>query len=129
MYETYIVGISPPSLDFNLVDGEGYWIYSTSARTLNLQGDYPTGKKTIKVDVPAGGGWALIGLTSLKTWRASDIFEMCTNGSISVVVGWNPASHVYESYFVGLPFTDFLIPPGRGFWIHCAQGTELTYDA
>ncbi|MBN1678490.1 MAG: PKD domain-containing protein [Candidatus Thermoplasmatota archaeon] len=127
--KTFVVGISPSSMDFDIFEGEGYWVYSTSSKTIHLQGDCPTGTKTVKIDVPTGGGWALIGLTSLKTWHASDIYDMLTSGSISVLYGFDPVSKTYEMFIPGLPFTDFLIPSGRAFWVYCSSGTELTYEA
>lgn len=124
--ESFVVGISPPTSDFDIVEGRGYWVYSSEAKPAELIGGVPGGIRTIVIE---SEGWAIVGLTSLKTWHASNILEMCTEGHVDAVVGFDPASQTYKMYAQGLPFTDFLIPPGRASWIYCGAGTVLTYAA
>ncbi|HEX9907773.1 MAG TPA: hypothetical protein VGB78_04815 [Thermoplasmata archaeon] len=126
----YYVGASPPGSNFPIEEGEGYWIYSGTAKTLTLEGDLPTGEQSYYIGVPASGGWALVGLTSLKTtWNASDIPMMYSvAGGIRVVASWDPRMQTYESYYPGVPTTDFRLVPGWAFWCWCTASGTLSYD-
>ena len=124
--KTYLVGVSPPFKDFAIEEGTGYWIMVSSAMTLHVYGDIPTGSQSRTID---GSGWALIGLNSLKTWLASDIPAMYSGGKVYQVVIFEAPYHIYKSYNVLLPFTDFSIPPGCGIWIFVDGGGTLSYNA
>ena len=127
--EGYIVGISPPSADFAILGSTGYWVYSGTAKNISLDGVIPTETQSMPITVPAGGGWAMIGLASLNTWNASDIPGMFNiSDSIPMVVGYDPVNKTYHAYYTGIPFTDFALAPGEACWIWCGESGTLSYD-
>ncbi|MBN1678498.1 MAG: hypothetical protein JW880_08175, partial [Candidatus Thermoplasmatota archaeon] len=128
--KSFIVGISPPPLDFAIVEGLGYWVYSNSVQTLSLQGLAPTGTYTVPITVPGGGGWALICPLTLSTAKyASAIPPGYSGSTISTVAMYDAVSKTYKVYYTGLPFTDYLLIPGQALWIYCAGSGTLTLSA
>ena len=127
---TYIVGLSPQTADFQIVWAMGYWVYASAAIPLALHGNLPTGTREIVIDVPEGGGWAMLGLATLRTdLHASDIPEMANiSGIISLVAYFDPLTGVYRSYIVGLPITDYPLVPGRAYWCYIAGDVTLTFN-
>jgi peptide/nickel transport system substrate-binding protein len=128
--KTYIVGISPPTYDFAIVENYGYWIYAPASRSLTLYGNTPTESQYRAVDVVSGGGWAMVSLASLRTdWMASDLVAMYTPaGAVTLVAWYDPSTGTYKTYIPGLSFTDFALAPGRGYWIYCNEDGTMTYD-
>jgi hypothetical protein len=128
--KSFIVGISPPALDFAIVEGLGYWIYSGSVQTLHLQGLAPSGSYSVPITVPSGGGWALICPLTLSTAKyASSIPPGYSGGTISTVAMYDPVLKTYKVYYTGLPFTDYLLVPGQGLWLYCSASGTLTMSA
>jgi hypothetical protein len=120
----YIVGLSPPCNDFAIAESTGYWIYSNSAKVIQLQGSYAS--ITQVREIP-DKGWAIVGFnTRSLTWHASNVPSMFTDGNVSVVAHLLPSGS-YESYIAGLPATDFLLAPGVGYWCYFTSGGSLTY--
>jgi hypothetical protein len=105
-------------------------VYSNSAKNLVLQGAVPTALYQNKVvDVPATGGWVLIGFCSKNTTRvAQDLAGMYTGGTISTVVKWNAATGLYTTHIMGLPLNNFVLTPGLGFWIYVNGDGLFHYD-
>jgi PKD repeat protein len=126
-YKTFIVGL--PLNDFNILPSSGYWVYSASATTLTLQGTTPTVEQTKSITVPAGGGWAIIGMCSMNTgWKAVNLASMYSGASMTTVVMWNSATQTYTTYIVGLPLNNFSLVPGAGYWIYVNGSGTLTYN-
>jgi hypothetical protein len=127
--KNYIVGVSPPPMNFPIVSGMGYWVFVNVNESITLLGAAPTTQQTITVNVPATGGWAMIGLSTMKTtFKASNLAAMCTGGAIKTVASFNNALKTYKSYIVGgPPPTDFAIVPGNGYWIYCTGPLVMTY--
>jgi ABC-type transport system substrate-binding protein len=124
--KTYIVGISPPTLDFSLVPGVGYWVFADAAETLLIYGSLPVGIQSVEIHVPAGGGWYPFVFLGLKTHHASEIPGMFS-GTVSLVAAFDLVTKVYKTYIVGIPMTDFVILPGQAIWIFCGTGGTLSY--
>jgi hypothetical protein len=128
----FIVGVGvPPGLDFVILPGTGYWIYiNKGVENITLFGTMPTGPQTMNVTVPPNGGWASIGLCSLKTtFKASDLPGICTGGRILVVAGFDNILKVYKTYIVGgPPSTDIYLVPGHACWIYCNGNLTMTYN-
>ncbi|MGQ9652134.1 MAG: PKD domain-containing protein [Phycisphaerae bacterium] len=125
--KVFIVGISPPALDFALNPQEGYWIYAGSARTIVLYGDEPTDIQLRYIDVPEAGGWAIVGIPSLNTTvKASNLAESYSGG-VSLVAAYDAALGTYKTYIPGLPLPDFYLSPGMGVWLWCLGDGVLTY--
>ncbi|MBN1677759.1 MAG: FG-GAP repeat protein [Candidatus Thermoplasmatota archaeon] len=124
----FVVGISPPPLDFTINPSEGYWVYTGATRTLELYGETPTAPQTRSIVVPATGGFAIIGITSLDaTLMASDVPGMYSGGSITVVDSWNAAASTWWAYYPGLPFTDYPLTPGLAAFIWCTESGTFSY--
>lgn len=131
VYKSYIVGV--PVNDFTIDPSTGYWINVPSGtRTLTLYGVVPSAiaNQTRAISFPAGGGWAIIGFSSLKTtMHAADIPKMwnITNG-ITTVARYNPATKTYTSWLSVIPtVNNFLLVPGQAYWILCTSSGTLSY--
>lgn len=125
----YIVGVSPPSADFAIVPGVGYWVNTGSHERMNLKGNIPTSKQSKHISVPSGGGWAAVGFESLNTSRyASDIPNMLNvTGGVSKVAAYDSVTGVYSTYLVGVPPSDFLLAPGQAYWCFFNVNVTLSY--
>jgi len=126
--EFYAVGLSPPFKDFPLRPSLGYYIHVRVAEVLNITGWVPTTRQSIDIVVPPSGGWALLGFASLKPRHASEVPGMFIGGKASIVIGFSEASQLYHPYLPALPFTDFVIYPGHGFWVHLTTSATWAYD-
>jgi parallel beta-helix repeat protein len=130
---SYIVG-GPPPTDFEIGLGVGYWIYSAVEKNLTLLG-YSPGKYSsysFGLDVPSGGGWVCIGLTSLDEFRhASDIASYVSGAHAKFLCKYNATSDQYMSYVFGFspPAFDFNVVPGDAMWMWVdAPGGTLSYS-
>jgi hypothetical protein len=125
-YKTYIVGL--PLNDFAIMPSTGYWIFAAAAKSIKVVGDLShTSPVTRSITIPAGGGWAIVGLNSMNTtWKASNLAAMYSGG-ITNVVRWNPASQTYTTYVVGLPLNNFALVPGAAYWVYCSNSGTLSY--
>ncbi len=130
--KTYTVGVSPPFKDFAIAGSTGYWIFCGAARTLALQGSFPTTTQTRSITVPASGGWVIVGFNSLSTtMKASNIPSMWSVPSgVSIVAAYNPVTMEYQTWTPGSPpFKDFYLVPGNAYWVYfTSSGGTLTYN-
>jgi len=125
----YYVGISPPTYDFDIEPCLGYWISVTGSKTITLAGYEASGMVYTFVDVPSGGGWAILGVPSLETGlMASDVAAMY-EGDITAVAAFNAVTKTYQTYYPAIPPTDFAVAPGSGMWLMCLTGEWFTYAA
>lgn len=127
--KTYIVGVSPASCDFVIEDSTAYWIYAGAHEKIKLNGSVPSVQQIKSLDVPAGGGWVLIGLESLSILRnASDIVSMIdAPQGASSVASYDPLTGSYQVYVTGVPKTDYMLIPGQGFWVFVGSSGTLVY--
>jgi len=126
--KTYTVGRSPARYNFSIEESTAYWIYAGVAKTLTLYGNVPTTTMTKTVDVPSGGGWALVGYESLNlTRKASDMVGNYTGGTLTTVAAQNHTSGAYDTY-TGYWRTDFVLKPGQGLWIYVTAPGVLSYN-
>lgn len=125
----YIVGLSPPSLDFALSPSEGFWVYAGGARTLTLYGDAATDLQMRDIEVPDGGGYVIVGIASLNsTLMASSLVDMYAGGAMTVVNAWNAVTGTWRTYYAGLPFTDFALTPGMAAFVWVTASGTFSYD-
>jgi hypothetical protein len=127
---SYIVGVSPPFMDFSVSDSTGYWIHSSVHDTMKLKGTVPSAPQSKRVVVPHAGGWVIVGFESLNVTRfASDIPKMFdVAGAVSMVCGYDVATGSWSSYVTGAPpGMDFALAPGEAYWCWCTTNATLTY--
>jgi len=125
-YKTFVVGL--PLNDFDIVAGSGYWVHTSSAKTLHLFGTIPT-TVTTTITVPTGGGWALLSLVGVNSvLHASNLAaKFSVPSGVTAIVAWDSLTASYKTYVPGLPLNDFALDPGMGFWVHFSSGGVLTY--
>lgn len=126
----YLVGLSPPSTAFSLIEGTGYWIYAKYACTLVIYGDVPTTTHYYQWDVPSEGGWVLAGFPMTPgAWHASDISSWSDHPeSIDVVCCYDTSAGAYVTYVAGItPSTGFGLTPAMGYWVHLHQSVTVAY--
>ena len=128
-YKNYIVGV--PVNDFAIASSTGFWINVPSGtRTLILVGSLPTTTQQRNIDVPVGGGWAIIGFVGFNTTRhAADIPAMySTPGGITIVASWNPVTKAYTTWLSVIPsVNNFVLAPGQAYWILSSTSGTLSY--
>jgi hypothetical protein len=129
--KTYIVGVSLPFKDFNIEPNTGYWIMATQVEPLTLSGTPPSGAQSRLITVPGPGSWAIVGINTLRIdMKASDLVVNYTGGfAISQVVSYNAATGQYKTYNPMLPFTNYYLVPGQGYWIMVTGSGTLNYVA
>ena len=127
-YDQYfIVDIYPSIYDFDLEPNYGYWVFTTTAQTLDLVGDLPTTVQSREIVMPSGGGWALVGVpTTAGPLYASDVIDMYS-GTAMVVAAYNTLTGTYQTHYAGTP-TDFELTPGDGLWLFATDSGWLTYE-
>jgi hypothetical protein len=128
--QDYIVGVSPGTADFVIEGGVGYWIYAYVNEDIELIGGAPSSMMWTMINAPAGGGWVVVGLTSLNsTLLASDLAAMFSGGLITDLARWNSTTGTYDAYIVGIdPSTyDFALSPGEAYWIWVTASGMLLY--
>jgi hypothetical protein len=127
----FIIGISPPGMDFVIEGSMGYWIYVGASKSITVMGPVPEEKQYRQIVVPTGGGgWALVGFESLNsTRRASDLPSMYSvPGGLIIIVEWDPWLKEYNAYNPGWPpFLDFTLVVGQAYWVWCTASGVLSY--
>jgi hypothetical protein len=110
LQKTYIVG-GPPSFDFPITDGYGYFIDVDQFSIETFEGQEIT-----SVNIPLKIGWNLIGWFHSSNTVASSLAENIT-GCLSVSK-WDSINQTYYTYIVGGPPSfDFTIWPGMGLFV------------
>lgn len=113
-YDTYIVG-GPPSFNFPLLDGHGYFVDVDQDSTMTLVGILIN-----EANVSLEPGWNLLGWYHDYNTTASDIAANIT-GCISVSM-WDAATQDYQTYIVGGPPSfDFTVTCGMGIFVEMNQ--------
>jgi len=109
-YETYIVG-GPPSFDFPIIDGHGYFILVDENSTLSV-----SGLPITSVSVGLSIGWNMIGWYHGHDTMASSI---CENITGSVMISWfDVVNNMFNTYIVGGPPSfDFTVGQGMGLFV------------
>jgi hypothetical protein len=125
--DTYILGISPSRFDFTIADNTGYMVWVAAAKTLHLYGSAPATTQGMAFNVPAGGGWIMVGFESQITTRhASDIVGMYSGAGALTTVGCNPPGYIIYDIYDAVP-VDFALVPGQGFWCWVTSSGTLSY--
>ena len=116
-YDTFIVG-GPPSFDFMLCDGCGYFVDVIEESTFSV-----TGESINEVNVSLEVGWNLLGWYHEDETTASSLasnISGCTS-----VSKWNASLQTYDTFIVGGPPSfDFMVSCGMGLFVDV---TEQSY--
>ena len=113
-YKTYIVG-GPPSFNFIIEPGCGYFVDMTGSDTLSVQGIPIT-----SISIPLEIGWNLLGWYHDYDTTASSIASNIS-GCFSVSM-WNNSLQTYKTYIVGGPPSfDFPVSRGMGLFIDVTE--------
>ena len=92
-------------------------------------GTLATGLQTKVLNMPAGGGWAVVALCSMTTtWKASTLVTMVSGASVNSVVAWSASTDSWQTYIPGYPFNDFSIVPGQAYWVFLTGTGVLSYN-
>ncbi|MGC9061032.1 MAG: hypothetical protein ACP5JR_07385, partial [Thermoplasmata archaeon] len=126
-YSKYIVGGANP--DFALTVHKGFWVVASSPKTIKLYGF----RATSKIAVSLSAGYNQIGWTSLTnlTTKAWDLTNS-TNavGEIRIVSRWDASAQITATtdvFYLSMQKYNFLIEPGRGYWVWTSVATTLYY--
>ncbi len=113
-YQTYIVG-GPPSFDFSLIGGHGYFVDVNQQSMCTF-----TGVPLYSVNVSLSSGWNLIGWFKEENTTASSLAGNITG--CSSVSSWNTTTQSYETYIVGGPPSfDFTIVQSMGLFVDVTE--------
>jgi hypothetical protein len=113
-YKTYIVG-GPPTFDFPIKPGCGYFVDMTSSDNLSLFGPL-----IYNVSINLKIGWNLLGWYHSYNTTASSLAGNIT--SCNSVSMWNTTVQTYDTYIVGGPPTfDFTITCGMGVFVDVSE--------
>ena len=113
-YEDYIEGFSGSEHDFQIVDGEGYYVMVESNTQFSVTGEELSG-----VTVDLVEEFNLLGWYESSSTTASAIFNSIA-GCINVSV-FDAINQVYKNYRSPSD-PDFVISRGMGYWV------EISYD-
>jgi len=120
-FEFYIKDVPAQSVDFEIDNDVGYWVFAEANVTSIVTGDVPSQRQ-----VNLTKGWNLLGWTSVYRLKASQLAFL--DGDTSQFVNYNDQNQ-YEYYLTDLPAqsTDFTVEAGKGYWIHTEEPTILIY--
>ncbi len=115
-FESFLVGTSPPGMDFAIEDGVSYFIYKD---TDTFYGDVDIPISGVSVDLYVG--WNTIGWYNDTATNASSLGTAIDN--CTIVAYWNTSSSTFESYLVGIspPAMDFHITRGMGVFVYVTK--------
>jgi hypothetical protein len=109
-YKTYIVG-GPPSFDFSIVDGFGYFVLVDQSITLSV-----SGSRIDSVAVPLSIGWNMIGWYHASNTTASSLGAAISG--CQMISRFDGVSQSFKTFIVGGPPSfDFTIKPGMGLFV------------
>jgi len=103
-----------------MVDGQGYWIEMTVARTLVINGTESVVGQSIPPYYDVYEGWNLIGFKAVDAGAAEDYLGTSVTNISERMYGYNAAG----SYYVRVDIEADNLEPGQGYWLAVsADGT------
>jgi parallel beta-helix repeat protein len=115
-FESYLVGVSPPGMDYAIKDGVGYFVYMDNDSGFSMADNPISG-----VSVDLYTGWNTPGWYNDTATNASSLGAAIDN--CTIVAYWNASSSTFESYLVGVspPAMDFHIERGVGVFVYVTK--------
>lgn len=132
VYHTYLAAwMAIPGLDvlnFDIVRGKGYFILASAHTTFQLYGDLADGSEVNLVS-----GVNLVGMNQLRPMYASEILAS-VQGCAGLELHYLDGNGVYHTYLAawssipGLEVLDFVVTPGRGYFLFVdGSGGQLVF--
>jgi len=132
-YTTYVPGVSPPPLDFDLAVGGAYFLLldSSSSSVLSLVGDVPAQGSVVHTLVPESAATGCrynaisIPLDQSSITKASNLAAAI--GGVDSVLDWDASSQSYTTYVPGVspPPLDFDVNIGYPYFV-CLDNSAPT---
>jgi PKD repeat protein len=119
-WDSHVCGL--PFNDFEIGVGNGYFARSTSATQWSLAGTVLTGQFILSFSP----GWNLVSLPTGTNYAAEELGDEINaqGGSCVEIDRWYAGG--WDSHVIDLPFNDFAIEPGTGYFIRCNAGSTFT---
>jgi hypothetical protein len=128
-YDAFIVGLSPLSKDFALVDFSSYYVYAPSATTVSIFGVQARSTHSFDWAVPLLGGWVLAGFPETGSIHyASDIPGWTDHPDAVKAVATLGPNGLYTTWVPPAPaIKNFVLTAGQGYFIYLSQSVTVTY--
>jgi hypothetical protein len=112
-FQSFLIGISPPSSDFAIEDGVGYFVYVNSSTSFSV-----TGIPLSTVSVDLYEYWNPIGWFRETATNASTLGNSISN--CTIVYKYNVSSGSFDSFLMGIspPASDFPVTRGMGVYVY-----------
>ncbi|MCX8174389.1 MAG: S8 family serine peptidase [Thermoplasmata archaeon] len=129
-YESeYVVGTA--SNNTFLPDDYAFWVNVSAQKTITLNGSVPD--SWVERSVYLSQGYNQIGWTSLTNltttaWNLTNSTN--TAGEIRIISRWNASAQMTNTtdvFYLSLQKYNFVIEPGRGYWVWTNTATTLRY--
>jgi hypothetical protein len=113
-----------PSNDFSVEIGGGYFAKSESSVTWVFTGTAYAGQFALALSP----GWNLGSLPAGTNYTAEQLGDdiNAQGGSCTEIDRWYAGG--WDSHVIDLPFNDFAIEPGKGYFIKCDQASVFTIE-
>lgn len=107
-----------PFNDFQLDVGSGYFARLSQAATWSTSGLPLQQGETVSLQA----GWNLVGIPVGVSYTAESAGQeiIAQGGQCTEIDRWYAGG--WDSHIIGLPFNDFALEPGRGYFVRCNTG-------
>jgi len=111
---THIIGTSFG--DYNIEVGKGYFLLCNSKSIFTM-----TGASIASSAVSLHPGWNSISVPGPINAELAGIQINSNGGSCDTIIYWSGGG--WEGHMMGMPFGDFVLTPGNGYFIHCSTAS------
>lgn len=111
-----------PFNDFDIELGAGYFVRATSSSTWTVTGEQLTGQLILALAT----GWTLISIPSGVSFLAEELGDAINGqgGTCTEIYRWHTGG--WDSHLIDLPFNDFPIEAGAGYFVRCNSASTFT---
>ena len=119
-WDSHICGL--PFNNFNIDVGKGYFVRANGQVNWNAAGTGVSGLFSIEFS----GGWNLISLPLGATYTAESLGDAINlqGGTCTEINRWYAGG--WDSHIINLPFNDFTIQPGAGYFVKCQSASSFS---
>ena len=125
-WDVFIVGVSPPSRSFPLLNFKGYFVFVAASQTLQMFGELAT-----SYQIELLPGWNLVGFpktSSGNVYHPSDLPAWIAPPVVGqiIICLFDPVTDTYRTWISGLPqMNNFALMPGVGYAIYVGSGGAI----